>query len=394
MKLLLTLFFCGDVMTGRGIDQALPHPNEPVLYEAYVQDARDYVGLAENRNGPIQQPVTYSYPWGDALAVLDEYNPDARIINLETAITRSNTPWPGKGIHYRMHPKNLPVLTAANIDVCALANNHGLDWGVAGFMETLRSLRAHGIRTAGLGWTPAQAWAPAIVPVENKGRVIVFSLATTSSGVLSEWGVTDQRPGVAHLERLSGREVRRIRDAVQAVEQPGDIIVVSIHWGGNWGYAVPRRHRAFAHRLIDEAGVDILHGHSSHHPRPIEVYRNKLILYGCGDFLNDYEGISGHENYRGDLRWMYFPSLDSATGRLTGLRMVPLQMKNFQLHHADPDDAQWMQSTLNRENQPFGTELIHTDGPSYELRWDYPPPFNHTILSPASRRSRGRIGAE
>ena len=46
----------------------------------------------------------------------------------------------------------------------------------------------------------------------------------------------------------------------------------------------------FAHRLID-AGVDVVHGHSSHHPRPIEVYRGKLILYGCGDTIDDYEGI-------------------------------------------------------------------------------------------------------
>jgi Putative enzyme of poly-gamma-glutamate biosynthesis (capsule formation) len=77
------------------------------------------------------------------------------------------------------------------------------------------------------------------------------------------------------------------------VKQQGDIVVASIHWGGNWDYKVPREQREFAHKLIDEAGVDVIHGHSSHHIKGIEVYRGKLIMYGCSDLLNDYEGISG-----------------------------------------------------------------------------------------------------
>jgi poly-gamma-glutamate synthesis protein (capsule biosynthesis protein) len=87
---LLTLFLCGDVMTGRGIDQVLPHPGNPQLYEPYIRDARDYVRLAERTNGPVKQPVEFAYPWGDALAELERAVPDVRIINLETAITVSD----------------------------------------------------------------------------------------------------------------------------------------------------------------------------------------------------------------------------------------------------------------------------------------------------------------
>ena len=50
----ITLFMGGDVMTGRGIDQVLPYPGDPRLYEPYVKDAKDYVVLAEVVNGPIQ----------------------------------------------------------------------------------------------------------------------------------------------------------------------------------------------------------------------------------------------------------------------------------------------------------------------------------------------------
>jgi poly-gamma-glutamate synthesis protein (capsule biosynthesis protein) len=122
---LLTLFLCGDVMTGRGIDQVLPHPGKPQLYEPYIRDARDYVRLAERVNGSVNWPVEPAYPWGAGLAELDRARPDVRIINLETAITVSDRYRP-KGINYRMHPANIDCLMAADVDCCVLANNHVL----------------------------------------------------------------------------------------------------------------------------------------------------------------------------------------------------------------------------------------------------------------------------
>jgi len=124
----MRLFLCGDVMTGRGIDQALPNPVNPVLYEPCVRDAREYVALAEKAHGSISCPLSFDYIWDDALAELDRAGVDFRIVNLETAITSAETPWPDKGINYRMHPQNIGCLSAARIDACALANNHVLDW--------------------------------------------------------------------------------------------------------------------------------------------------------------------------------------------------------------------------------------------------------------------------
>ena len=132
VKSLVTLFLCGDVMTGRGVDQIFPASVDTVLYEHYVKDARQYVAIAEEENGEIPAPVSYDYIWGDALGVLRQVQPDARIINLETSITTNDEPWKGKGIHYRMHPDNVKCLTAADIDCCILANNHVLDWGEIG----------------------------------------------------------------------------------------------------------------------------------------------------------------------------------------------------------------------------------------------------------------------
>ena len=98
----MILFLCGDVMTGRGIDQVLPHPSPPRIYEPVVRDARMYVALAEDVNGPVPRAVEPSYIWGDALDELKHVAPAARIVNLETSVTCSEEAWP-KGINYRMH---------------------------------------------------------------------------------------------------------------------------------------------------------------------------------------------------------------------------------------------------------------------------------------------------
>lgn len=263
------------------------------LDESYMKTARGYVELAAAVNGPIPAPVDFSYTWGDALEAFARLAPDVRIINLETAVTSSDAAWPGKGIHYRGHPANIACLTAAQIDCCVLSNNHVLDWGYAGLAETLATLRSVHVQTAGPGRHLKEAEALAVLEVARKGRVLVWAFGTETSGIPRHWAATQDTPGVHLLTDLSSTTVRKIADNVQQRKQDRDIAVVSIHWGGNWGYSIPPEHTRFAHQLLDEAGVDIVHGHSSHHPQGIDVYRDKPILYGCGDFLNDYEGISG-----------------------------------------------------------------------------------------------------
>src|SRR5690606_3299384 len=97
-------------MTGRGIDQVLPHPGDPRLWEPAVSDARTYVRLAERRNGPVPYPVAPDWPWGEAGQILDRLAPDARLINLETSVTRRGAPAPDKVVHYRMTPENVDCL--------------------------------------------------------------------------------------------------------------------------------------------------------------------------------------------------------------------------------------------------------------------------------------------
>ncbi|MFJ9819837.1 CapA family protein [Streptomyces sp. NPDC101151] len=363
----VTLFLAGDVMLGRGVDQILPHPGDPTLREDYVHDARDYVALAEAAHGPIPRPVDPSWPWGEALPVLDRAAPEVRVVNLETAVTADGDFAPGKGVHYRMHPANLPCLAVARPAVCALANNHVLDLGPPGLTETLDSLAAAGLRTAGAGRDETAAWRPAAVPLRAGGRVLVFSFGMLSSGIPHSWAATPERSGVALIAAPTAGAAADFAGLLRQVGRPDDIVVASVHWGSNWGYGVSRAEVRFAHALVD-AGVDVVHGHSSHHPRPLEVYRDRLVLYGCGDLVDDYEGIGGYERYRDDLRLLYLATLESGTGRLTGLRMVPLQARRMRLEHTSAEDTAWLCAALDRCSRALGSRVERVDDGTLTVR--------------------------
>ena len=355
----MRLFLCGDVMTGRGIDQALSHPVNPILYEPYVHDARDYVALAEKINGPIPRPLSVDYIWGDALRELERAEVDLRIANLETAITSAQTPWPEKGIHYRMHPQNIGCLTSAKISACALANNHVLDWGYDGLSETLKTLDAAGIE---------EAMQPAALVTAGNRRLLLFSFGSRTSGIPEDWKATSISPGVNLLDDFSEATAARVADQMRAYQQPGDLIIASIHWGSNWGYEIPRDQIMFTHCLIEE-GIAIVHGHSSHHVKAVEVSKGRLILYGCGDFLTDYEGISGYEMFRGDLALMYLIEIDSHNGELITARLAPMRMRQFRLERASGADAEWLCNRLNELGSKFTTGARLQKDNSFTLEW-------------------------
>lgn len=363
----IALALCGDVMLGRGIDQILPHPGDPKLYESYVTSAATYVELAERANGTIPRQVDFRYVWGDALAVLGRVRPDVCIINLETSITRRGERWP-KGINYRMSPDNVGCLTAAHIDCCVLANNHVLDWGRPGLLETLHALRQAGIYMTGAGRTRAEAAAPAIIKVGAKGRVLVFAFASETSGVPPNWAATSDESGVNFLPDLHAQTAARLARSACGGKQAGDVLIASIHWGPNWGYTVPSEFRDFAHALVD-GGFDVIHGHSSHHPQGFEVYRGRLILYGCGDFVNDYEGIGGFESYRPELVLLYLPTLSATTGELLHLDLAPFRIRKFRLNTASGEETAWLRATLGRESTRWNGGIALDVNDMLHARW-------------------------
>src|SRR4029077_2443490 len=145
-----------------------------------------------------------------------------------------------------------------------------------------------------------------------------------------------------------------IAGEMRSFSQDRDVIVASIHWGENWGYKLTDEETGFAHQLIEE-GIAVVHGHSSHHVKAAEIHNCRLILYGCGDFLNDYEGISGYEAFRSDLTLMYLATIDPQQGQLLEARLVPMHVERFRLNRVGEADARWLCDLLNQLGAPLGT---------------------------------------
>lgn len=244
----------------------------------------------------ILQQKPPEYPWGDTLALFREV--DVRICNLECALTDRGVPWSAtpKQFHFRSDPKNSATLTAAHIDAVSLANNHTLDFGNEGLLQTLETLKKAGIRWAGAGITLDEASAPTIW---NCKEITIGLLAFTDNQ--PEWAATEEMPGVWYVPiTLQDWRAEHLLATVKHTKERVDLLIVSAHWGPNWGYSPPAEHPPFAYALI-EAGADVIFGHSGHIVRGIEIYREKPIIHCAGNFLDDYAIDNTERNDRSCL---------------------------------------------------------------------------------------------
>jgi poly-gamma-glutamate synthesis protein (capsule biosynthesis protein) len=356
---MFSLLLTGDVMLGRGIDQILPHPCDPTLNDPRGRTAVDFVHAAEELNGPIPRGVDPAYVWGDALAALDEAAPDLRIVNLETAVTTVAAPAP-KPVTFRMNPRNIEALRALKPDCCVLANNHVLDWGEDGLVETLETLDRCGLARAGAGWDENEAWSPRSLPRPDGGRVIVISMADVSCGAPLSWAARAGKPGIAMVERSIDHCVAKAAAALSPIRTERDFVVASIHWGENWGYGVGTGQFELACRLIDEAGVDVVHGHSAHHPRQMALHNGRLIMFGCGDLINDYEGLRRMEALRPELVAAYLLTISGA--RISKVSILPFRVRRFRLECATAADGAWLADSVSRASTLFRTAWIPDTG--------------------------------
>ena len=220
------------------------------------------------------------YPWGDTLPLLR--SADALMANLECVIADRGEPRPGKTFTFRSSAAHVAVLTAARVTAVSLANNHSMDYGPLALQDCLALLADHGIGSAGAGLSIEAARRPAEFGASG---VRVACLAFTDNEPAWEAG---PHPGT-HYVPLDPGDPRfgRLLADIAETKRRSDVLVVSGHWGPNWGYAPLKEHVRAAHLFVDE-GADVVCGHSPHVVRGIELYRGRPILYSCGDFIDDY----------------------------------------------------------------------------------------------------------
>ncbi len=303
----MRLAFVGDVMLGRNVNDALQ----------------------------AQPP---EYPWGDTLPIFQAA--DARIINLECALADGGEPWAltPKVFHFRSDAKNIAVLRAADINMVSLANNHALDYGYDALDETLRILDTAGVARAGAGHDLTAARRPAILTV---GDVTIGMLAFTDNE--PAWAATPERAGVFYVPvDLDDARVRELLDITRRTKTAVDALIVSAHWGPNWGYQPPPEHVPFARALI-EAGADVVFGHSGHVFRGVEFYHGRPILYCAGNFVDDYAVDLVERNDESGIF-----TLEWEAGAARAVRVHPTTIGDCQARLARGSEAEAIAGKLRR----------------------------------------------
>ena len=372
-------------MLGRAIQLTLPvqSPNESLLRDSCTAQQYLEMGLHHNKESTTSLEEIRSfnaqgkYIWGDYLDLKIDPPPNLRLMNLETALTRSigneDIPWE-KGINYHCHLDNIGGVMEGYLNVrhgssdaspvcVTLANNHIMDFGKEAFVqETLPFLKTFtekhhdSVQFVGVGSTIHEASRPAnwtvSLPSPNKTakevKVYVVSVGSMDSGVPSQWKATSDGAGVFWLPRLNSMEA--VNGAVKLLthwltvhgiapnnlKSANSLLILSIHWGPNWAYRYhgdnQKFRREFAHHCIDQCGVDVIYGHSSHHIRGFEEYNRKLIIYGAGDLINDYEGFAnpGDEKYC-EYGALILADISTETKTLHQLTLIPTMMDKLQL---------------------------------------------------------------
>lgn len=222
-----------------------------------------------NKNG-------FNYPW----EMVKEYflNDDITVGNLETSITTRGTKWDDKQFNFRSDPRNLKAMKESGIDILTLANNHILDYGYDGLLDTLNHIDKSGIKRVGGGKDKKEA-IQGIIVEEDGIKIGLLSFSRVIPNV--KWYATDKSPGIVgaydpHIEEVLNR--------IKEMKSQTDVVVLSIHWGVELS-ATPRKQEIDLAKKLVDAGADIIMGHHPHVLQGIEIYKGKPIFYSLGNFV-------------------------------------------------------------------------------------------------------------
>jgi poly-gamma-glutamate capsule biosynthesis protein CapA/YwtB (metallophosphatase superfamily) len=291
----------------------------------------------------VNQSITtngYAHPWGDVLPLLKKN--DFNIINLETTITKSEKRV-FKVFNFKLDPDNIQTLVEANISLVNLANNHILDFNEEGFIETLKVLDSKKIKHVGAGQDIIQARKLEIL---EKNGIKIGVIGYTDNE--PDWIATSEKSGINYV-RIG--QLEKIEHDIKSVRNKVDVLIVSIHWGPNKVERPETTLVDFAHKIID-CGADLIHGHSAHIFQGIEIYNGKAIIYGAGDFIDDYMIYPDQHNDHSFL----FKTIITKDG-IQKIELIPVYISEMQVNLAKNDLAQKILNHMKKLSAEFGTKL-------------------------------------
>lgn len=287
------------------------------------------------------------YPWGDTLPIL--HSADLRICNLECVISDIGHPWSAtpKVFHFRTDEKNVRSLQAAKIDIVSLANNHVLDYEYEALLRMINLLDDHKILHAGSGRNLNEALKMAVYHLE--GEKIGFLAFTDNE---PGWGAEQNKPGVFYIPiNIKCKQAQELFQQIKKLREEVDFLIISAHWGPNWGYDPPEEHISFAHALVD-AGADLIFGHSGHVFRGIEIYQDRPIIYCAGDFIDDYAVDEVEKN---DESFIYV--VEREAGQKMKIYLYPVCIDQFQVNLAISYRKDAILSKMDNLCKKLGTRI-------------------------------------
>jgi poly-gamma-glutamate synthesis protein (capsule biosynthesis protein) len=281
------------------------------------------------------EPIIRDAPesiYGDLLPVLRRA--DLRIVNCESALTSAGSAVWKSGAVFKGEPSHVAGLKAVPFDVACLANNHVLDYGVAGLRETLRVLARARIHAVGAGLNDAQALAPLSLRVNGQAVHIV----NISEG--EDLTATGGGPGVF------GWDIPLAAAQTRALKKIGGVVIVVAHCGLEY-VPFPPPYVVAAFRSLVEAGADCVIGHHPHVPQGIEWWQGRPLFYSLGNFVF-HQPTTLHHRKIG-----FCVSLRCAHDRVSAIELHPYRITDTGLRRLDPNEAQAFGRDLTRLSRPF-----------------------------------------
>ena len=288
--------------------------------------------------------------WGDVLPLL--LDADVRLANLECVISAKGQVWSpaSKTFHFRARPRAIDFLKHARIDGVTLANNHVLDYGPEALIECLQLLDENNIKRTGAGMTLGEAMFPIVLQTSG-GPVAVLAVTDNEP----EWEATDCTPGIHYVaydrHGLTAPYRARLARVIEQTKTWASLLVVSAHFGPNWG--TPSTALQAAARDVIDLGADVYWGHSNHTVQGIEIYRQRPILYSTGDFIDDY---LVDECQRNDLSFLFL--LDVEQKHIARIRLYPVRIENCRVRRAAEADAMMARRVMQARCADFGTTAV------------------------------------
>jgi poly-gamma-glutamate synthesis protein (capsule biosynthesis protein) len=311
----LRLILAGDAMLGRGVDEVIAArgPDHPLAALRPCLADADLVG-----------------------------------VNLECAITARDSRYAGppKAFYFRARPAAVEVLRHAGVGLCTLANNHALDAGADGLLDTLRLLDAHGIAHAGAGADLAAARAPAVLDLGGQRRGVLACCDHQA-----DFAASATQAGIDYLDLADPLRVEALVQRVRELAAQVDHAVVSLHWQPNWVPAVSADYRALARRLV-AAGARLVWGHSPHHFLGVEWLGQAVVLYSSGGLLDDY---AVEPYFRNDRQLLFEITLGA--GAVSRVRALPLALGFAHTAPAEGQTRQWIVDRLAAQCRAHGSAV-------------------------------------